>query len=503
MHTLCTYTHTHTQGLTALSIPRTAALTICAIYGLWLLISLSFYVFYPREKRNKTYYCTNKNYKEAESVDVYSNTRNASFSSLSSKGPQRLEKNIISEDKMIELRKKSMDFLEASRQREHLNLEFSNHPLYNKPLPDYDAEYEEDLGYNDAHRRGSKPDQDSPDSEVDDLENSRVPLCPASQRDRSLSPTPDTEVDERVQMFLANSDDEEERYEQDQTEECDVRAVSVSRASTFNHGGQAPPLKCHKVSDAGSERGGSLRITRHSRRARKDVNEVFSECASSSLLLGSARDPPLPEPPSTISLPTHMISDPPTHDSNIQQTAASSRERRRKGAFIPPPIITTTSVETIDSPSTGCPFHGGLSPNKRDPSSSRGSTQSPKSCRRGISPTPSGDSVFDSTPRPQRKKKVSVAQIEATVVPPTPINLQPPSNLPRSGSREPLMTHHDVFTDNALRSVMQISQDAIVCASSVGDIVFWSVGASKMFGYTPGEAIGSNLEVSVEYVGSV
>ena len=410
---------------------------------------------------------------------------------MSSKGPQRLEKNIIDENKMIELRKKSMDFLEASRQREKLNFEFGSHPLYNRPLPDYQVEDEdeEDVGYDDAHRRGSKPDQDSPDSEFDDLENSRTPLCLSSQRDRSLSPPPDMEANERVQMFLANSDDEDESYEQGQTEEDGVRGVPVARASTFNHGGQAPPLKDRKVSDANSERGGSLRVTRHSRRARKGVNEVFHECASSSLLLESARDPSMPEPPSTVSLPAHMT---PTQDS---QTAASSQGRRRKGAFVPPPIITTTSVETIDSPSTGCPFHGGLSVN-------RGSTESPRPCRRGISPTPSGDSVFDSTPRPQRKKKVSVAQIEATVVPPTPITLQPPSNLTRSSSREGLRAHHDVFTDNALRSVMQISQDAIVCASSIGDIVFWSVGASQMFGYTPGEAIGSNLEVSVECLSS-
>ena len=43
---------------------------------------------------------------------------------------------------------------------------------------------------------------------------------------------------------------------------------------------------------------------------------------------------------------------------------------------------------------------------------------------------------------------------------------------------------------------MQMSHDAIVCANANGDIVFWSAGAVKMFGYTPGEAIGSSLEVS-------
>jgi len=44
---------------------------------------------------------------------------------------------------------------------------------------------------------------------------------------------------------------------------------------------------------------------------------------------------------------------------------------------------------------------------------------------------------------------------------------------------------------------MKMSHDAIVCANSVGEIVYWSSGAVKMFGYTPGEAIGSSLEMII------
>lgn len=51
------------------------------------------------------------------------------------------------------------------------------------------------------------------------------------------------------------------------------------------------------------------------------------------------------------------------------------------------------------------------------------------------------------------------------------------------------------MVDHTLRSVMEMSDNAIICANNVGDIVFWSAGAMKMFGYTPGEAIGSSLKI--------
>ena len=471
-------------------VGRTAALVICAVYGLWLLAALGVYIFVPRSSKKVSSYSLN-NPKTREMEEVGNHTRNSSFSSL--KGPQRLEKNIISDDKMVQLRKKSMDFLESTRQREQLNMQFMNHPLYNRPFDGGDYYSEE--------RRGSKPDQES---EFEDLENSRVPLCRmTSQPDSSFPPTPEGELgtDEKVRMFLANSDDKDQSMDEfddrgrstddlddrgQSTDDLDERGQStedlnttvqsadevdhdrarITRAQTFN--AHHPTHLAEEV-----EKGGSLRITRHSRRARQGTNDVFPRI--------------LPEDsePSTInkvaSLPVHMASTP----------TSEGTGRRRKGAFVPPPIITTTPVETTDSAlPTGCPFNSGLSVGNGN----RGA--SPRPGRRGISPTPSGDSVFDSTPRPMRKKKVSVAQIEATVVPPTPVNLLPPtSTLTRSTSQDTLRTHHDVFTDNAFRSVMQISQDAIVCANSVGDIVFWSVGASRMFGYTPGEAIGSNLEV--------
>lgn len=51
------------------------------------------------------------------------------------------------------------------------------------------------------------------------------------------------------------------------------------------------------------------------------------------------------------------------------------------------------------------------------------------------------------------------------------------------------------MVDNTLRSVMEMSDNAIICANAQGEIVFWSAGAMKMFGYTPKEAIGNSLQI--------
>ena len=443
------------QGLSVFPVLPLAAYIICAVYGVWLVIAAVVYIFVPRSaKKVSSYSIPNQTNKESKD-EIALKSRNSSFSSL--KGPQRLDKNVISDEKMIQLRKKSMDFLDSTRTREQLNLEFRHHPLYNnQPYENGNGHYEED----------SKPDQES-ESESYDLEVSTAPLCRmVSEQDSSMPPTPDDELgtDEKVRMYLASSEQADrvqsaDNLDQSSPDDVVIVGGKVTRAKTFNH-------HYAHLADDETEKGGSLRITRHSKRARRGVDDVFPD-----ILTPDDTD-------KATTLPAHLATTP-------QGEAPISR--RRKGAFMPPPIITTAPLEGTDFTPTGggCPFHNmgnGLAVKK--------------SSRRGISPTPSGDSMFESSPRP-RKKKVSVAQIEATVVPPTPVNLQPPGggNLPRSISHDTMRTTQDVFTDNAFRSVMHISQDAIVCANSVGDIVFWSTGAARMFGYTPGEAIGSNLEV--------
>ena len=54
-----------------------------------------------------------------------------------------------------------------------------------------------------------------------------------------------------------------------------------------------------------------------------------------------------------------------------------------------------------------------------------------------------------------------------------------------------------MLVDNTLRSVMKMSDNAIISANAQGEIVFWSSGAVKMFGYTPREAIGSSLQMII------
>lgn len=163
---LCVCTHdvinlSHSlQGLSVFPVLPLPAYILCAVYGLWLAVAIIVYIFVPRSvKKVSSYSLTHQTSQKVAEIQLKS--RNSSFSSL--KGPQRLDKNIISEDKMVQLRKKSIDYLESNRTRDQLNLEFKHHPLYSKP---YENGHYED-------RSDSKPDQES-DSESDDLETSQV-----------------------------------------------------------------------------------------------------------------------------------------------------------------------------------------------------------------------------------------------------------------------------------------------------------------------------------------
>ncbi len=123
-----------------------------------MVVAIAVYVFTPRSNKKVMNF---SNHTNKEVAEIQLKSRNSSFSSL--KGPQRLDKNIISDDKMVQLRKKSIDFLESNRTRDQLNIEFKHHPFYNKPYEN--GHYEE--------RSDSKPDQES-DSESEDLEASQV-----------------------------------------------------------------------------------------------------------------------------------------------------------------------------------------------------------------------------------------------------------------------------------------------------------------------------------------
>ncbi len=389
---------------------------------------------------------------------------------------------------MIELRKKSMDPNEAQRQREQLDKELHLQLQQRETMV----------------KKTSKPDIDSPELETTstpsvesypgpvrkgslaDLESSHAVLLPFHLQ-RSSAPEPESPVSPpplscplhsaRSPMFhILESSDSSDSSESEEREDTILREVSappnpsvhIHRAHTFNVG----RASVASDSDDAHSRVGSLRITRHSRRAKnKSAEDVFGFRSSTSPALHVHS----PTPPESNENPV----------GGAMQTATATRERRRKQTVVLPPTFPPHILTTPGSPS---PLQSAL---KKQPSQD----ESDGHFLRQGSPNPSsGGSTHGNSPRP-RKKKVSVAQIEATVVPPTPVRLEPPGIFGRSNSDSTLRVEQDVFADNALRTVMQISQDAIICANNVGDIIFWSAGAVKMFGYTPGEAIGSSLEV--------
>ena len=496
-------------------MPMPVALSLCAVYGLILVVIVSFYIFYPAKNTGSL------NLKDAQkngSVEMASRNgslgscNKESYSSLQNatgRGPQPLKQNIISEDRMVQLRKKSLDFAEAQRQMKQLNEELGLKHQLARELEEEEEERLKDIMDEKKERKDSKPDQDLASSE-----DSHAAFNLSSP---DLDEDPFPSIDRKLYKKDSSSEDEYDKKEEDIDDHALYKESllnriqnsprGINRARTFNHHGGSGDKG--RDSDNDSERGGSLRITRHSKRAKVKLDHIFNQPD----LAEVSQEPPsfnitpstppvhhkmmeysVPDDSSTTALLSNTsfdssqgITPSVTEQRNIPPVNAGRRQRK---AAVIPPILTAPILEGEGPP--GCPFHqsnlvvGGKSP-------------SPRPCRRGISPTGVSSGEDGTSPKP-RKKKVSVAQIEATVVPPTPVSLQPPSHLSRSSSFSTLRDHRDAFADNAFRSVMQISQDAIVCANSVGDIVFWSVGACKMFGYTPGEAIGSSLEVRVCFV---
>lgn len=461
---------------------------------------ISFYIFYSAKKADSKYVAAK--YTSFEMKDkTKSNgslTHKESSSSLQSKGPQPLTKNVISDTKMVQLRKKSMDFLESQRQMKQLNAELG---LKHQLAKELDLEEETlKLRMEQKLSKSPTPDQDSPDGY--DLDDSRAPLHPSSpEMDDPFSP----EEQDR-QRRSCSSDDEEDDRKEIYPHHHDRSLAAITRASTFNYGSKSDhgldAEENYPESDTGSEKGGSVRITRHSKRARVKLENIFNKSDLIETAEVASTDPPsfnitpstppLNHPMMTCSTPEGRSN---TVNVELPNTDKAIGGRRRKTAMTLPildaPILEQPSLGAV-APALGCPFHSSLSASGKSPSAS------PRPCRRGISPSGSAGAEDANCPR-KRKKKVSVAQIEATVVPPTPISLEPPPHLSlsRSSSFNNIHMNQDAFADNAFHAIMQISLNGIVCANSVGDIVFWSAGASKMFGYTPGEAVGSSLEVNV------
>lgn len=494
------------QGITILPTSLAVEIGLSIIYLLWLVLVIAFYVFSlsgmgeeagQERKRKETIEPVSFEMNSRNGSLKLGSSRKGSCTSESSRGPQPLTKNIISDEKMIQLRKKSMDFMEAQRQMKQLNAELGLKHQLARELEEEDEGFKVRMEKKDSNKS-------DPDSDLDD--SLRAPLH--SQRSSPELEDPFPSLDRNQLKQPSTSDEEEDDYVIRNLRQTHSSS-SVNRASTFNYGFKADTggVPVNIDSDT-SEKGGSLRITRHSKRARGKMEHIFKKPDSLGMngreesptfppsLNITPCTPPLNHHPMLLPDQTPQLEEstdsftpltaPVAHSPRPGRTSPMASRRRRRAGVVPPPIMSPPATQ---SPTPGdqlqCPFHN-----------SAGSRSSPRPCRRN--PSPNSSAGEDGTsPKPVRKKKVSVAQIEATVVPPTPVQLEPPKHMTQSPSFNTMRTHEDAFADNAFRSVMQISQDAICCANSVGDIVYWSTGACKMFGYTPGEAIGSSLEVCV------
>ena len=457
------------QGLAILPAPHGVRIILCVVYGLWLVAAILVYVIYApvrwQEGEELEDSCCEVNIVDcmprkrslnSQLIEMGSrrgsgsgvSRRGSDLSSVTTRAPQQLSKSVIDDTKMIQLRKKSMDFLEARDQREQLDRQLGLHRQDSKP--DQDSPMTELKNLKTIPER--EIEEFSPESSFDQPDNSTLPIhiqasTPEPQTPESIPKCPFHHRRPSSTTDLSSSEDEADSN----INEISPKPSPIVRAHSFQFGRRSADYDSDNAS-----RTGSLRITRHSTRARKRADQVFTDA----LMQTSA---PIVAPPMN---PEVVIQPPMT-------PRGGTTDRRRKTAMVPPLVITTTTAEP--SPLTKTT----LLVDDRDTGG-----------------TSADDDVFmEQSPKP-RRKKVSVAKIEATVKPPTPLLLHPPQHLTRSPSiSSTLQVPQNTFADNALRSVMQIAPDAIVCANNAGDIVFWSPGAVKMFGYTPGEAIGSALEV--------
>ncbi|MBF0555307.1 MAG: PAS domain S-box protein, partial [Nitrospirae bacterium] len=56
---------------------------------------------------------------------------------------------------------------------------------------------------------------------------------------------------------------------------------------------------------------------------------------------------------------------------------------------------------------------------------------------------------------------------------------------------------HLIKNEEQMRSIVQTTDNAIICADTNGEIVLWNTGAAKIFGHTPHEAAGRPFEIIV------
>ena len=419
---------------------------------MWVTIAVFIYVvvgaYKRQEKKNPSYSkeleadCHNCSpYRNATSDVIALNRVNSS--------PSKLSKGVISDSKFVQLRKTSVD------------MSMDVKPMTSLQVPACVEEEEEE----------EKPEEQPKPRRK--LSNVHFALTMAAQQTPPVPHTPPVEHKGLPTFAFTNrtsldhtidqedkyvSSDEESSYDSSTgSDAVDTPNTPITPATPFS----VENFNIRSSVDSITSQG-SIRITRHSGRAHTKADEIFQRGSS---MRASNKKIPIVNTPSPLA--QHSVSQPRPHSPPPPQRQESHSSSRASSSE------PEDSIKQWPDASTGCPFH--------QPNATTTDT-SPLQQRR------------------MRKMAIGLEQPDQTALllpPPKPTDI-----FRRSPSRSPTRkrTQRDMLVDNALRSVMSMSEDAIVCANAQGELVFWSAGAVKMFGYTPGEAIGSSLQVLYSFL---
>lgn len=425
------------------------------IYGVWVALAVFIYVVVGAYKRQEK---KNPSYSKELEADCHncSPYRNATSDIISlnriNSSPSKLSKGVISDSKFIQLRKTSVD------------MSMDVKPMATLQVPVCVEEENEDC------KEESQKQEEQPKPRRK-LSNVHFALTMAAQQTPPVPHTPPVEHKGLPKFAFTN------RTSLDHTVDQDDKYVSTDEESSYDSSvgsdavdtpntpiTPATPFSVENFNVRSSVDSitsqGSIRITRHSGRAHTKADEIFQRSAS---IRASNKRIPIVNTPSPLA--QHSVSQPRSPPPPQRQESHSSSR-----ASSSDPEDTENSIKQWPDSSTGCPLH-------QTNATAATTATSPLHQRR------------------MRKMAIGLEQPDqnALLLPPP----KPTDIFRRSPSRSPTRkrTQRDMLVDNALRSVMSMSEDAIVCANAQGELVFWSAGAVKMFGYTPGEAIGSSLQV--------
>lgn len=79
---------------------------------------------------------------------------------------------------------------------------------------------------------------------------------------------------------------------------------------------------------------------------------------------------------------------------------------------------------------------------------------------------------------------------------------QSPASLADGGARDPSSQHYGhakgAFLTRQLTDLLLLeTPDAVAITTPSGEIVYWNLGAERLFGYSPGEAIGKSIDALI------